>query len=612
MIKIINGLISKYKFLLLRLKNAKFIEIIYRIREFCFYIYLRYIYKKSNIDYNTIISYLQMTVISLRYSKPTKKNDGNNFSSTIADLDPTLCREIFFWPQPLVAGFDIRLIWEIGRLQNISKTILQPGDGIDKATRTKEIAECKTKIISWLANNPFPHGPHYTSAMECGLRLPVFFYALKAVETLDKNERQQLLCAIYQHAWYIANRLSLYSSCGNHTVCEALGLVFAGAIFLPTEKGKKWLRIGIRLLEQELPRQVLPDGGPLEQAIKYHRFVLDAYWLVADFLTKNNLHYCSGWLPRLRLGEQFLQAFSIAPDTLLSIGDSDDGHIVAPGMSPARETVSPPAWSLKTFPDSGYTVVRGKHDLVLTFDHGPLGMPPLYAHGHADALSITLSLGGKTILVDPGTYRYNGVPEWRHYFKSTRAHNTVTIDGLDQAVQETSFIWSHPYEATLLAARETPVGIFLAAQHNGYARLPAPLIHRRHIYLTEDSYLIIHDTFHGEGVHTFELNFHLHPQAKVRPGRKSWEVSLSDIKVLIFPRTAVNFRLVYGQKQPILGWYSEAYGQKVACPVLTCQQEGRPAKVEFLTGIYLVPPTSSNPSSEVKGIDGPITTTTPL
>ena len=65
------------------------------------------------------------------------------------------------------------------------------------------------------------------------------------------------------------------------------------------------------------------------------------------------------------------------------------------------------------------------------------GMPPLYNHGHADALSITLSVGGKETLVDPGTYRYNGEPEFRKYFKGTRAHNTVTIDGLDQAVQET-------------------------------------------------------------------------------------------------------------------------------------------------------------------------------
>ena len=96
-----------------------------------------------------------------------------------------------------------------------------------------------------------------------------------------------------------------------------------------------------------------------------------------------------------------------------SIGDSDDGHAIAPGAAPCGGRRKSPAAPVATFPESGYTVVRGPDELVLTFDHGPLGMPPLYNHGHADALSITLSLNGKPILVDPGTYRYNGVPEWR-------------------------------------------------------------------------------------------------------------------------------------------------------------------------------------------------------
>ena len=101
----------------------------------------------------------------------------------------------------------------------------------------------------------------------------------------------------------------------------------------------------------------------------------------------------------------------------------------------------------------------------------PLGMAPFYNHGHADALSITLSKNGKPFIVDPGTYRYNGVPRWRRYFKGTRAHNTVTIDDQDQAIQETSFIWSHPYEARLTAYQEENGDIFYHAVHDGYTAI---------------------------------------------------------------------------------------------------------------------------------------------
>ena len=166
-----------------------------------------------------------------------------------------------------------------------------------------------------------------------------------------------------------------------------------------------------------------------------------------------------------------------------------------------------------TFPESGYTVIRGGNGLVLTFDHGPLGMAPLYNHGHADALSMTISVAGEQILVDPGTYRYNGVPEWRRYFKGTKVHNTVMIDGQDQAVLESSFIWSHPYKASLIRVSNDGGNPYIDAIHDGYTRLREPVTHRRVVDFCSDSLFLIKDSFSGKGWHKFELNFHLHPDA---------------------------------------------------------------------------------------------------
>jgi hypothetical protein len=191
-------------------------------------------------------------------------------------------------------------------------------------------------LLEWLRQNPFLSGPHYMSPMECGLRMPVFFYGLRVLDNLSTGERLKILEALYLHAWWVGRNLSLYSSRGNHTICECLGLVFAGAVFRGFEEGKKWLDTGIRLLTEEVRRQILEDGGPLEQSLAYHRFVLDLYWIAAGFLERNGLADFTAVKERLARGEEFLDAFRDASGNLPTIGDSDDGCAVAPGIAPLR------------------------------------------------------------------------------------------------------------------------------------------------------------------------------------------------------------------------------------------------------------------------------------
>jgi len=281
--------------------------------------------------------------------------------------------------------------------------------------------------------------------MECGKRIPVFFYALKILDDLSSRECHHILEAMYLHAWFVSKHLSLYSSLGVHTIAEAVGLVFAGETFRASEEGKKWLKTGLKLLNDEARHQILDDGGPAEQSFHYFRYILDLYWLTVSFIERNNLSDCTYIRQRLTLGENFLTAFTNSDGKIISIGDSDDSFAIAPTMYPKRSNPGSKRRRIKTFSQAGYTVIVYDKDSSLIFDHGPLGMEPLYNHGHADALSIVLFKKEQPILVDPGTYHYNGVPEWRRYFKSTKAHNTVTVDGLDQAVQEDEFIWSKPY-----------------------------------------------------------------------------------------------------------------------------------------------------------------------
>lgn len=116
----------------------------------------------------------------------------------------------------------------------------------------------------------------------------------------------------------------------------------------------------------------------------------------------------------------------------------------------------------RAFPDGGYYVMGARFDtpgeVRLTADAGPLGYLGIAAHGHADALALTLSVAGQTVLVDPGTYAYHTQKQWRDYFRGTSAHNTVRIDGRDQSESGGNFLWLRKAQSQCLAWRDDADG----------------------------------------------------------------------------------------------------------------------------------------------------------
>jgi hypothetical protein len=212
-------------------------------------------------------------------------------------------------------------------------------------------------------------------------------------------------------------------------------------------------------------------------------------------------------------------------------------------------------------------------------------MAPLFNHGHADALSITLALNGKPLLVDPGTFRYNGAPEFRRYFKGTRAHNTVTVDGEDQAVQETGFIWNRPFASRHLDARRVGDAWIFEAAHNGYRRLGSPVEHRRRMLVSDLGAILIRDSFEGKGIHDFELNFHLHSEARVGTDGAWRFVDHKDACIFIRLLDGGDFSLHAGEENPPFGWHSPAYGARVKSTVLSCRLHGPADGVSFVTAL---------------------------
>ena len=589
--------LGKFNFYLLRFRNSSFPELAYRTKNLFFIKKLKIQHsKKKNlavvprIDFKNIKD-LQLPTIHGEASERLVKEILNGKLFTLNNELESIRRYENRWHNTYVSDIkttdqdpDLRLVWEPARLQHIAILINHIIQNENPEFLDSILLFTKNSVLKWIHENPFLYGPHYISAMECGLRIPLLLYCLKVLDNLAACEFQRILDTLYRHAWWISNRLSLYSSRGNHTVAEANGLIFGGGAFRYTAEGQQWLAKGCELLKKELDHQILKDGGPAEQSLNYHRLVIDLYWFALDFLKKNNLYDCDDLEERLINAEHFITAFVDVRGGLPSIGDSDDGHAIAPGMSPCRTHPNNKKRKIQTFSQSGYTIFNDKN-FVLTFDHGPLGMAPLYNHGHADALSITLSVDGQKILVDPGTYRYNGEAEFRKYFKGTRAHNTVTIDGLDQSIQATGFIWSRPYSVKLLGFSEQKNQFRINAMHDGYSRLKEPVWHKREVLFFGGDCFLIRDSFQGKGVHEFELNFHLHPDTDLIHEKAWWRINNKGARIYMRLLRSDEFSPFSGGDNPIHGWYSPYYGAKVKGRVLSCSKRGLSSETSFMTAI---------------------------
>lgn len=309
--------------------------------------------------------------------------------------------------------------------------------------------------------------------------------------------------SLAEQAEWLAQRLEFHLL-ANHLFANAKALVFAGCFF----QHDPWLRKGLELLEQEIPEQILADGGHFERSPMYHALVLED---VLDLVNLGRAY--PGLLPDWSAVAARMLAWlerMVHPDGRISFFN-DACFGVAPELCllrgyAARLGIEPACVQLGA---SGYIRLENEHTVVL-FDAAPIGPDYQPGHAHADTLSFELSHRGRRLIVNSGTSTYEPGTE-RSWQRGTAAHNTVRVDGLDQ---------SEMWKAFRVARRARPFDVrtdhrrWAEASHDGYHRLSQPVTHRRRLELRDDG-LVVTDILEGRGVHEIELFFHLFPGAWV-------------------------------------------------------------------------------------------------
>ena len=193
------------------------------------------------------------------------------------------------------------------------------------------------------------------------------------------------------------------------------------------------------------------------------------------------------------------------------------------------------------------------------FDSGPLGIYPGFGHGHADALSILLSVNNKPLIADIGTMHYNADPLIRSHFRKTQSHNTLMVNGKGQAEALDAFRWASCYR---IQWNDAIVGDEFRL-FSGLL-LTDSFVHERTIIHFLEKGFMIRDGVQTNGTISIESFFHFSPDVTVEISRKNKFVASlgNEVVEIILSESglicAQNFR---GSRDPMLGWYSRNYGE---------------------------------------------------
>lgn len=483
---------------------------------------------------------------------------------------------------------DARVMWEPARLQQLVALARAAHEASSEEQRRPLVTKIERCLISWWKANPPYTGIHYVSAMECALRIIAVCHALDIVRpwlTSPDETWSSMIQLVHSHAVLIQKRLSKHSSSGNHTIAEATGLLYAGALFPDWPQSDRWRSESLALLVESAGHQVLPTGEGMEQAFHYLTFISDLFGLTGALLDHQKQPIPPAITAAHQRSQTFLRHISQPSERTPNIGDSDSGHALSPDLRwsvPANHT-------FQTTMPAQYTIFReSSNDPVQAiWTHSPLGMAPCYGHGHADALALMLTANGEPILVDSGTYTYTGDAEWRTYFRSTRAHNTVTVNQQDQAVQLGSFMWKHPYSSRLVrmetVSANRQIGV---ACHNGYQARFGVTHWRAILYIAPGSWVIL-DRMNGSGTHTLELNWHFNIPLVSNGPRFAGHWKIYQVALTIQGGTT-NYAI--GTTQPIRGWFSPQYGVKTPVTNVFALHTGE-LPFEFLSHLVISPET---------------------
>ena len=464
-----------------------------------------------------------------------------------------------------IAG-DKKIIWELNRHQyfmTLGQAYWLTGD--ERYARI-----FAAHLEAWMVANPPKLGINWASSLEVAFRSIAWLWAFHFFKSSTSIKSETFTRAwkfLYLSARHLESYLSTYFSPNTHLTGEALGLFYLGTMLPEFKEARRWQDLGSEILIEQLPVHVQPDGVYFEQSSYYHRYTTDFYIHFFLLSRANNFNLPNLVEQKLVLLLDHLMYITRPDGTTPLFGDDDGGRLamldvraandfrgtLATGAvlfnrgdykfvtgDAAEETLwltgaaglekfdsiaaTPPSETSKAFRDGGYFVMRDgwtTESNYLLFDCGPHGSLAC-GHAHADALSIEVAANGRTTLVDPGTYTYTGSKELRDWFRSSHAHNTITLDDQSSSIPGGAFSWTTKANCRLNGWISNDRFDFVSGQHDGFMHLQPPATLTREILFLKRDYWILRDHVTSPTEHTGAVRFHFDSGSE--PGSNTLEI----------------------------------------------------------------------------------------
>ena len=393
----------------------------------------------------------------------------------------------------------------------------------------------------------------------------------------DQEHAELLLGSLAEQVAHVRGNLAPER---NHRTLELYAL-FVAALALPELDADGLLDLAVTELDRNLATDFRPDGVHREASTHYHAIALRSLVGARANARRYGVELPAGFDDRLARACAFAAHCTRPDGAIPALSDADRGDY-GPLLVQAAELLGDeelrfagsrggagraPALRHASFPDGGYFVQRSawRPDAqFLIFDCGPLGDG---GHGHYDLLSLEAHGGGRPLVVDPGRGSYSEAPpNPRRWFRSTAAHNTVCVDGLDQ----TPYSRGRPLGPVAhgrFLGRGTTAGLDLLA---GEAHSPLyEAVHQRRIAFVGDRYWVVEDRLEGDREHGFDLRWHLAPEAQGATRRDGATVLAPGLALVVLGAEAVALEA---------GWVAPSYGVRFDAPVVSATARGTSAR----------------------------------
>jgi hypothetical protein len=345
------------------------------------------------------------------------------------------------------ADVDVRAILELSRMHHWCAYALAAHIEPDRA---EEWAGCfEREVAAFHAAYTSRACPQWAHPMDVGLRAVSMLVAWDWIrrtgyENID-TDRIIAARAIDHGLVVFLRRESRGGLSTSHYSANLLGLLAVDAYVTGSHGLPKWSGFVRSEIHRELQRQFLPDGMVQEGSTGYHKHVVDIFMMAARLLVSADGTLHRDFIDTLGRGLAALDAIEQVGMPL--IGDNDDGMAMKPtGFDPTTDFLRDVAAQLgiEALPGKQWTSLPAfgldiyNAPLSLTLRNGDVGQFGKGGHAHHDQNSITVSIGGRHVIVDPGSSQYTVSAKDRNTQRSVQRHATMWPDDLDQGCIERS------------------------------------------------------------------------------------------------------------------------------------------------------------------------------